>query len=243
MRARIYLRQTRVPSRVEPRIAGFGHFARDCSYSDCGGKRPSHGLPSHPTSRRPIVESVREEEVLRCSAPAPRCLLLLLSLSLTCPGGELWNGTREGMSAAKIERLFGAHVKPYSSPIGQDLKKWYTLDKLQPFCGGNFQVIFGMDSLWHNSGLDWMLLELEKPSNADGKIGDCVLAQYGNKYGPPRPSNATSDKGGHDFSGGRIWVYASPKGIEIMHRGHGCHVGRIRTDIAFGCGPDFGWPL
>jgi hypothetical protein len=143
-----------------------------------------------------------------------KCLIVVLCLPFSCLAREYWGGTREGMSKAELVRLFGAHLKPYVANGKVD--EWqYTLDALQPLCGGTFRVVFGFDRDRPEKGLSYETLELEGLANPDSTVGGCVLQQYTKKYGRPKKSG-----GDYVFSRGRIYLNIAIPHVSILYRGH-----------------------
>jgi hypothetical protein len=128
------------------------------------------------------------------------------------------------MTKAELAKVFGARLRPKPDDEGI-----MYLDGLQPLCGGNFQVTFLFDKFKPKRGLTSVDLELEKPSNADGKVGDCVMAHYAAKFGRPKFREQS-----YYFAGERVILYITPARIRILNPGHGCRFWE------FNCRQDFG---
>lgn len=146
-------------------------------------------------------------------------------LSSSCFSRDYWNGTKEGMSKAALMKLYGKKLKPYSfrQPVKPDPESWeYSIDTPEVFCGGNFDVVFTFDEYKPKRGLVAVQLELEKGKNADGRVGDCVLKEYTEKYGHPRKRVEAQGPGQYAFSGARVILYIFPGRVSILYRGPGC---------------------
>jgi hypothetical protein len=106
-------------------------------------------------------------------------LILLLVLSSVCFGQRLWNGTRYGMSAAELEKLFGSRLKHDPRP---GFEREYTLGTPEHFCGGDFSVDFVfLDEL--DTRLSYVSL---REPRAKGAVGKCVLEQLAAELGQPK---------------------------------------------------------
>jgi hypothetical protein len=102
--------------------------------------------------------------------------LIFLVLSSACFGQELWNGTRYGMSVGELQKLFGSRLKP-------DLRRPDIYSLTEHFCRADFGVYFHFPV--PDKGLDWIDFE-SLSGNAEGAIGECVLAQLTAKFGHPQ---------------------------------------------------------
>ncbi|HET8549004.1 MAG TPA: hypothetical protein VFL57_13400 [Bryobacteraceae bacterium] len=143
-------------------------------------------------------------------------LCLFLGLGSVCSGQKLWKGTRFGMTAAELKKLFGARLQPSagdSEPGEYQALPAFTLR--ENFCGAAFDVAFVFVPGKPSARLVGVLLN--GPTAGGRNARSCIVRTYTSAYGQPATRENDDGSVEHTFSRGNTIVFMTVGSGDEVH--------------------------